>query len=208
MELTLRKAILRFALTAVALLASLASSSDAHRFNIENAINGFREIWTPLSFSAGGRTVRCNVTLAGEYLRRTNEKIAGLQLGNVLDARFNTCTGGSATVLVGTLPWSVHYAGFGGTLPNITSLRFTIRSLSLSIRPAESIACLARSTTESPARFIATVAFGSVTTVRADETATIPLEGFFCAFGGAGALSGTGAQLVREEGGLTRIFLI
>jgi len=187
-----------FAGLAAAMLLSLGVSSASAR-NLSVNEQSSNIVWTPLEFVAGGRTVSCNVTLETRFHYRTIVKSSGALIGFVNRATVNTCTGGSATVLSATLPWHITYGGFSGTLPNITAIRLNLIGTSFLVQPNESIACLARSTAANPARGIANVAGGVITGLRADETATIPLEGFICAFGGSGSFRGTGS--VRTPGG-------
>jgi len=193
---------------AAAMLLSLGVSSASAR-NLSLSEQGSRIVWTPLEFIAGGRTVRCNVTLDSRFHYRTIVKREGALVGFVNNATVNTCVGGSATVLSSTLPWHITYNGFSGTLPNITAIRLNQIGTSFNIRPDGTIACLARSTAENPAKGIAEIgAGGAITGLRADETVTIPLEGFFCSFAGEGAFRGRGVVTAAVGGGSVFVRLI
>jgi len=194
------------ALAAAMLLALAVGSTSARNLSVNE--QSLRVVWTPAEFIAGGRTARCNLTLEGRFHYRTIVKREGALTGFINSVIANTCSGGSTTILTSTLPWHLTYGGFTGTLPNITGVRMTVIGISFTVRPEGSIACLARSTAENPARSIANLgAGGSVTGLRADETAIIPLEGFFCAFGGSGSFRGTGT-VSTPGGGSTRVTLI
>jgi hypothetical protein len=199
----------KLALTGLAasMFLALAVSSTSAR-NLRVTERSLRVVWMPIEFLAAGKTARCNLTLEGSFHYRTIVKREGALSGFITRAILNTCSGGSATVLTNTLPWHLTYNGFTGTLPNITGVSISIIGVSFLARPEGSIACLARSTAENPVRAIANIgAGGSVTGLRADETASIPLEGFFCAFGGEASFRGTGT-VSALGGGSARITLI
>ena len=109
-------------------------------------------------------------------------------------------------MLTATLPWHIRYAGFTGTLPNITGELLAIIGLSIQFAPTESLACLLRSEVNRPVRVIKNVGAGGVITgLTADRTFGIPLTGEFgfCSFGGEGAFEGTG--VVTAGANTTRI---
>lgn len=191
-----------FAGLAAAMLMALAVDSASAR-NLSVNEQSIRAVWTPITFAAGGNSARCNLTLEGSFHYRTLVKRESALAGFITRAIITTCTGASATVLTATLPWHLTYNGFTGTLPNITTLRLNIIGVSFNVRPEGSVACLARSTAANPARAIATLGVGgSVTGLRADETAQIPLEGFFCSFAGEGSFVGTGSPSALGGGSL------
>jgi hypothetical protein len=194
-----RSELMLLGLAASMLMALAVGSASARNLSVNE--RSLRAVWTPATFIAGGSSARCNLTIEASFHYRTIVKREGALSGFVTRAILNTCTGGSSTVLSNTLPWHITYGGFGGTLPNITALRLSAIGASFTVRPEGSIACLARSTAENPVRAIANVgAGGSITGLRLDETAQIPLEGFFCAFGGEGSFRGTGAATALGGG--------
>ena len=155
-------------------------------------------MWRPLTFNSTGggvREVKCNVTLEGTFHQRTITKVAGLLMGYVTRAILNECSQGAATILTETLPWHVQYAGYTGTLPNITGITQDLIGASYRVQPEGFLACLSVTEVNHPGVAISNVTRGEVLTQRVDETATIPLQGF-CAFGGEGKLSGTGTVTV------------
>jgi hypothetical protein len=181
---------------AAATLLSLAVGTASAR-NLSLNEQSYRITWTPIELIGGG-TIRCNLTLEGTFHYRTLVKSAGALIGQVNRATLNMCTGGSATVLTNALPWHVRYAGFTGTLPNVTGARIDVVGLSINQRYEGLPECLGSSTSESPARLIANVSGGTVTGVRADETARIPLAGGgFCELIRQYSLRGTGAVNFR-----------
>jgi len=201
-----RSKLLLVGLASAMLLALAVSSASASRLSVNE--QSWRVVWTPLSFSAGGNVVRCNVTLEGSFHYRTIVKSVGSLIGFITRAIANTCTGGSATVLTNTLPWHVQYGGFTGTLPNIATVRLSLIGASFNVRPSGLVACLARSTTENPARGIATVSGGTITKLTAEEGATIPLNGFLCEFAGEGTFSGESSSVTKLGGGSLTVRLI
>jgi len=132
------------ALVATAALAALVSTASAGRLSISN--QNFRVSYSSLEF-AGPTTVRCGVTLEGSFHTRTIAKTIGSLIGYITRVIVRRpCTGGTAwahngetnEVLGGTLsqnlPWHVHYNGFGGTLPNISSIRLLLDEALFTIR--------------------------------------------------------------------------
>lgn len=171
---------------------TFAGSVSANKLSV-NATRQ-RIVFTPISIlTSGGNIINCNVTIEQGFHSATLAKVAGSLIGVYTQAANSPCTGGRVTIHIPTLPWHMRYSGFGGTLPNINIMYQSILGLSARIQPTGSIACTMRSTVENPARFAANVSAGGATrSLRADETAGMPLEGFFCAFGGEAFLRGTG----------------
>jgi len=185
------------ALTAAALLASLAGSGSARNFSVTN--KNFRAVWTSLTFREPFEffNVRCNVTMEGSFHENTIPKVLESLIGYVTRAVFShPCTGGEGWAWNGTegaltgassLPWHIRYQGFTGTLPNISTIGITL------VRPKFSInsgVCLG---TYQPAtqRYILNIAAGRTTTTRADETQiSRPVEGN-CPEGGFRGTSNT-----------------
>jgi hypothetical protein len=183
------------ALVAVLALACAVTSASAGRLSISN--RNFRVVWNPLTFeqTAGIITIRCPVTLEGSFYSATLRKVISGLIGHITRANTNAggCSGGTVTFHSETLPWPVQYRGFTGTLPNITGVRLAIVNLTYEIEDGTGL-CTTRSTEAQPFVGIANIgAGGTVTGLRADETATIPLSGeFLCAWAGEGTFAGTG----------------
>jgi len=177
------------ALAATMLLGLAVSDATARNLSVNE--QSFRWAWTPITFAFGGNTVRCNLTFEGSFHYRTMAKSIGSLIGFVTRAILNTCTGGSATILTLSLPWHVRYGGFTGTLPNITTVRSSVTGISFNFRPTGLGACLAQSTAENPARFIAILTAGVITGVMAEEGSRIPLRGFLCEFAEEMSFAGT-----------------
>jgi hypothetical protein len=141
-----RSKLLLTALTATVLLGMLVGSASANRLRVSNG--NFRITWSSLEFTESffGIRVRCPVTLEGSFHSATISKVIGSLIGYVTRAGVtNTaCTGGHATVLTATLPWHVTYEGFGGPLPNITSIIQLLRNASFGLEIAGFVNCLSR----------------------------------------------------------------
>ncbi len=204
--------------TAAVVLAAAVGTASARNLSVSN--QNIRVVWTPLTFSAGGGAVRleCNVTLEGSFTARTIAKTLGSTIGLISRANIaRPCRNGTAWAYNGTevnevlggtlansLPWSITYQGFTGTLPNITGVRLLLLGARFLLRATflVTLLCNYTTTTAHPAEGIANVeAGGGITGLRADETRSIPSES-----GGAcpeGQFSGTG--VVTLLGATTRI---
>ena len=146
--------------------------------------------FSALRVIAAGHTIECATTLEGPL---SNPMFKSGTVGRIIFVEVRSCTGGTVTVLNASLPWTVSYVSFEGSLPNITGLRVDVIGLSARVRPTgESIECLAASTITSPAYFNFGVSGGRVTGLRADERAGIPLSGGLCGLAGNATLAGTG----------------
>lgn len=184
------------ALASVVVLAATQAAA-ANRLASSSVGTPSGAIWRELTIEAGGLGAHCAVTLGGSLEVGSIAKRAGTRFGVVSEATLGTCTSGAATVLRETLPWAMTYNGFGGTLPNITSVTVNLIGAALQVEVG-GITCLARTESAQPARGIANVsreAFGELvpTEIRADETAGIETTGgFFCSLAGRARLSGTG----------------
>ncbi len=161
---------------ATAILAAAVSTATANRLAITN--QQIRAVWANLEFfnTVTEGTVRCPVTLEGSFHSRTIVKVRGLLVGYVTRALVSNdvCTGGRATVLSETLPWHLTYNTFAGTLPNIGSVTLNLIRAGFIVNLGGNN-CRAVTTTASPARGIVRVAGTAVETLRADESAEIPL---------------------------------
>jgi len=128
---------------AVAIMACVIGSASARSLSVTN--RNFRVTWTPLTYSEPFAffSVRCNVTVEGSLHENTISKVIGSLVGYVTRAAVaHPCTGGEGWAWNGTegaltgastLPWHITYQGFTGTLPNIASVRLSMRGFKFSI---------------------------------------------------------------------------
>jgi len=194
---------LLLALTATSILAINITTATATHLRSSSSLAIIR--WAPLRFIAGSNTISCNVTLEGSFHSATIAKVNEALIGRISRATFNTCTGAGATVLAETLPWHIRYAGFTGTLPDITGINLRLISVSFRLQPSGSVACLGRSTQENPTRVIAQLNSSThvVTSLVAEPNAGIPLNGFLCEFAGELHFEGAGAVESGARGSVT-----
>jgi hypothetical protein len=180
-----------------AAVTALAATASATRFAVIERVFRTTGTW---SFEAVEATVRCPVTLEGSFSSGTFAKVAGTRVGSIGRASLGTCSGGTVRVLTEVLPWSMHYSSFTGTLPNTTSTVTQFRGAAFQITPTGLSTCLARSSETSPllTRFETEVR-NSVTGLRLDETASIPLTGGGVCGLFRGRVSGT--QAIRAPEG-------
>lgn len=173
-------------IAATVLLGVLAASASAGRLSSSTQSMGAN--WTRMAFSGGFGTAECETTLSGTLHRRAGAKRANRQVGYITAGNISRCPRGGATILRETLPWSVTYRGFGGTLPNITAISTNVVGVAFKLRePSIGATCLARSTASSPN--IATLnrtGTGAITSITA--SGSIPCNG---AIGSTGTISGT-----------------
>lgn len=188
--------IVHIAATATLLIAFAASVSSAESFGVIS--KSISAQWSSLTFEAGGLRVVCPVTLNGSFASASFPVTPGTRVGSFTSATVGTCTEGRAVVLTETLPWSLRYSSFGGTLPNITSLTFRLVGASFK-GTAGGLECLLRSTEERPINVVATresnsesETLGEITGLRMDERAGIPLRGTLCEIAGESHVSGSG----------------
>ena len=133
---------------ATVLLGALVSSASARNASVSNV--SLRSTFRAVTFEGAFGRIVCEVLLEGSLHNRTFAKRVGSLIGYITQAILRPCATGTATILRETLPWHVRYAGFSGTLPNITSI--TIHVINSSFRVREPFAtCLARSTEARPA---------------------------------------------------------
>jgi hypothetical protein len=165
------------ALTSALLLAVMVDTATATTFTVVERAT--RANWTTMTFESSGTSVRCPVTLEGSFTQGTFAKVARSRIGYVTRGAIGTCTGGTARILTETLPWTIQYSSFAGTLPNITSVTTRTIGAGLQITPTGSPTCTARSTEESPIVMIAQRegSSGQITALRIEEANTIPLSG-------------------------------
>jgi hypothetical protein len=185
------------ALAAAFSLAHAVDSASANHLSYSS--QGFRIVWTSLTFSeAGGNfPIRCPVTLEGSFHSATVAKVREALVGYITRAIVNNpgCTEGQATILRESLPWHVRYQSFTGALPAITGVRHYLIGAAFQIEPGLGIVCLARSSERFPAAGDAQrEAGGNVTTLEPDSTLAIPVTGTACPE--AGIFSGSGEVFV------------
>lgn len=177
--------------TSIATLIFAVGVGNASANNLSTNATRWRVVWSPLTMSfTSGSTVRCNVTMDRSFHSSTMRKIVGALIGGVTGATFSSCL--SNTVLTATLPWHIRYRGFTGTLPNITGVRQEIVGMGIRFVVGGSVPCLLTSTVENPWVETVYVSGTRVIGIGADPTAVLPLEGFFCPWGGEATFSGTG----------------
>jgi hypothetical protein len=195
-----RRSGLAAALMSALLLAVMVATATATTFTVvERAI---RANWSTMTFESSGASVRCPVTLEGSFTQGTFAKVARSRIGNVTRGVIGTCTGGTARILAETLPWTIQYSSFAGTLPNITSVTMRMVGGGFQITPTGGPTCTARSTEESPIVMIGQREgpTGKVTGLRIEEANTIPLSGeALCSFLRGRIIGTSGAPTVLGE---------
>lgn len=145
-----------------------------------------------------GNTVTCPATLAGSFTNNTIAKVTGINVGEISEARFAVACRGAIFL---TRPWHIQYGSFGGTLPNITEITIKVIDMGVEVT-LMGLSCLFRTEERRPAVFIigGFGTGGSVETIRADETVTIPATGI-CSL--AEPLHFRGKGLLRRRNLLT-----
>ena len=189
------------ALLGCVVLSMAVSSASAGHLEVSNSANGFKIAWNPLTLEAAGLEVRCPVTLEGTFERSSIAKRTTENIGRVTGAAVGTCTRSRATLLRETLPWTLHYSSFAGTLPNITSVSVDLIRMSFQVN-LEGIECLAATRAEQPWGGIATIGAGSaITGFRADESRGIETSGgIFCTIGGRAFFNNAAATITNRAG--------
>lgn len=189
------------ALTATTILALTITTASANHLSTNE--KGFRITWTSLELALPiGTTVRCPITLEGEFTSATINKTAGAVIGNDTVANVNSaaCTGGHMTILRETLPWKVSYEAFTGALPNITGIKLLLLAPRFRIETS-GLTCL----TAELAR-IALIMVGSTTNGQfTAENIREETESFTC--GGIGGNRLQGAGTVTKRGRTERIVI-
>ncbi len=185
------------ALAAACSLALTVGSASANRLSYSS--QGFRIIWTSLTFSESGGDfpISCPVTLEGSFNSATFAKVRDAQAGLITRAVVNnpSCSEGQATILSETLPWHVTYQSFSGTLPAILSVRYDLLGAAFRIEPGLGVVCLARSSETFPAAGEASrESRGNITSLTPDASLAIPVTGTACPR--AGIFSGSGEVFV------------
>jgi hypothetical protein len=199
----LRSKLLFAGLAAAALLAAAVTLASANRLAVSE--QQFRQIFTNLRFEAAGHNVNCAVTLEGSFHSRTMAKVLESLIGYVTLASVTACTGGTARVLSESLPWHIHYLGFGGTLPIITSVKLGLAGAAFRIETSAG-SCLTQTSDAHLAVGIVNVEAGVVTELRVEERTGIPLGGL-CVFLGEGHFFGT-STVTNGAGGSVSVTLV
>ena len=213
-----RSKLLLSALIAALTLTAAVATASAGRLSLSE--QGFRLVYTPLTFTGLGGLVqvRCNITIRGSFHYRTILKTRSL-LGYITDARLTRpCSGGEAWILNGverptnTLPWHMTYDSFRGTLPRIEGVRLAIIGFSILLEVFGE-GCLYASTSASPAFAIINLntATGAALSKTMDSNARIPLasvlgEAAVCPSNGS--FTGTSSSFTNGAGGVLSVRLI
>lgn len=84
-------------------------------------------------------TIACNVQIIATINRRVF-KVAREPAGQIISAGLSGCSGGESIVMReagASLPWTLGYQGFTGTLPNIRELRLSLTNFTVlyALRP-------------------------------------------------------------------------
>lgn len=168
------------AVLATVVLSAVTSGASAQRLSLSQ--RSFRATWSSLTITPNSEfftTGRCPVTLEGSFHSATFTKTAAALVGHVTRALLAACTGASATVSTETLPWHLRYRGFNGSLPTFTGVNANIVGARVQASTRE-LTCSLVSTAERPWPFsLNTNEAGTITGMRADESATISMGGVF-----------------------------
>jgi len=154
-----------------ALVLSLAVGlASANHISISNQT--FRMVWSPLTWAGTEVSVRCPVTLEGSFTSRTLTKTVGAQVARITRADVGTCTGGTETFLTETLPWTLQYESFSGTLPLISRVTLGLIGFDhlLVTGFMNTERCQYRYEQTEPGAIIANLSGGSIESVRIDES--------------------------------------
>jgi hypothetical protein len=187
------------AMAASALLGAFGSTASAGRLSSSSQTwkTTFPTMTLRLPF---GDTV-CAMTFEGSFHSRSIAKTVNALIGYITSVAMGPCSSGSKTILTETLPWHMVYAGFTGTLPNISLIKYFLINFSQREREPFGITCLDRSTTEEPVLLNFTrEAGGAITTAELGGTVR---EGAECLGARATVSSARGA--VTVAGAATRI---
>lgn len=175
----IRHITLPLAALAVAATLGLSVGSAAARSLSVNT-EQIRAAWSSLELSntVTSGVVRCPVTLEGSFASATVAKRAELTIGRITRANVaqGACINGSATIHSETLPWTISYQGFFGSLPRISGIKLSLIGVFFEIE-SEGNTCSARSEEDEPINGILELngATGENTGIRAEETARITL---------------------------------
>lgn len=195
-----RKRLSALIVAIIALAATVTSASANHVSISSQGIRGSGILG--LSNTVNSNVVRCPITLEGSVHSTTISKIVGALVGYVTRASMSNagCTGGTGTIHQESLPWHVTYQSFTGTLPNITSARFSLLNVFFEIRESGGNTCSARTEVEHPANAIVNINTSThvAESLTMEPNTRIPLTngagGIFCGLAN-GIFEGTTSNL-------------
>jgi hypothetical protein len=141
------KLLLTALVTTGALLASAFATAGASRLSISDtdfvmSANDY--------FFASGRTpaqhgASCRITLRGAFNSSVIAKTVGSSIGTITAFTANNCSAGdSITALPASLPWTITYQSFSGTLPSIASVKVALLRFALLIDFGDGLRCLSQ----------------------------------------------------------------
>jgi hypothetical protein len=166
-------AIARVALGALATLVAtvaLAGSASAAYMNVYPSGTISLASSGRLSFTAGGITVACEMTLNGR-IREGPIQISLATAGEINEASIGTCTGGSVREILGT-PWTIKAESATGTLPDAaTGVTFAIENFAFNAE-VSGLNCLYRGTARAQLALTGT-AWYDAGALRVNESATL-----------------------------------
>jgi hypothetical protein len=168
------------ALSAAALLGTMAGSATARNFSVLEASS--TATFPRVEFAGGFGTVRCNLTLGARLHSRTFAKVLESLAGLITAATVGGCEAGSATILRETLPWHMRYNGFSGTLPEISSIATNVIGFSFRIREPFGVEFLGTSTASNPWKWFKNLVRRVFSQVRV--SGTVQCGPFTCTIGG------------------------
>jgi hypothetical protein len=177
-------------LGATTLIGVVVGTASARTFSVSSQT--FRTVFEPrerLEITGSFGTYRCALTLEGSLHARTIAKVASSLIGYISRSDMAECSSMGlleSRVLRETLPWHVRYRSFTGTLPNISTLAFSIIGFAMQIREgAFNLTCLGTSTAERP--FVLTYEGRASGTMTTTCPGGMPLN---VSFGGRGLVTG------------------
>ena len=190
-------------LVAAAILAISAVAGSATEFQVN--VRDFDAVWPRVTINAAGTSFSCPITLRGSFQESTFSPVVGADIGAVTRATVGTCSGGTGTILTGTLPWDLTYASFSGREEEPEAVTLNVIGASFQGQPSGfGAACLIRSTTSEP---LVTVshreALDEISELSLDPDPAIDLTGgFLCDVAGDATMSGSAEVLATAtEGG-------
>lgn len=190
-------------LMAAVMVTAAFSTASANRLSVNET--RFTIQWPPPLGSGTAETINpnCAITLRGAFNTATFVKRVGEAVGRIIEFANASCSGGEITILRETLPWQVSYHGFTGVLPAIGTVTIDVVNAGFDIVENFGFACLFRTTATNPSRLIARLdSGGTVTALRADETARIPMP-FPCELSEANF---RGEGTMKTPGGTAYVF--
>ena len=201
--------------TAALVLALAVTSASADELGMSE--DQFDIRWTSLEVvPTAGSIVRCPVTLLGTFHPGDVPKQGGLLIGHVDHAvtrggsGAGECTGGFLTILRSSLPWSVTFASWEGSLPEISRVRLGLLGASLEFISSLGVDCLGFTNSTFPAMRDVTVSPSDQATESAFDPANdipAPISDALCAlYGVEFRVQGTG-DIEDRRGGLLFIDL-